>query len=95
VPCTALCSPGAFVHQGEQGGDDLHLVCRQLLQHLLVTDPLTKSRDNRCIRDTWNGSSYLGEAGDESLEGFLGLLPHGVKVGLHAMLLVNYAQSSP
>jgi hypothetical protein len=83
-----LCSPGAFVRQGEQGGDGLHLVCRQLLQHLLITDPLTESRDDRCIGDTWNGSMYLGEAGDEGPEGFPGLLPHGVEVGLHAMLLI-------
>jgi hypothetical protein len=35
------------------------------------------------------GASYLGEAGDEGPEGFLGLLPHCVEVGLHAMLLVS------
>jgi hypothetical protein len=89
VPCTALCSPSAFVCQGEQGGDSFHLMCHQLLQHLLVTDPLSESRDNRCIGDTWNGSTYLGEAGDEGMEGFPGLLPHSVEVGLHAMLLVH------
>jgi hypothetical protein len=52
VPCTALCSPSTFVRQGEQGGDGLHLVCRQLHQQLLITDPLTESRDDRCIGDT-------------------------------------------
>jgi hypothetical protein len=36
-----------------------------------------------------NGSMYLGEAGDEGPEGFSGLLPHGVEMGLHAMLLVR------
>jgi hypothetical protein len=103
VPCTALCSPVAFVRQGEQGGDGFHLVCRQLLQHPLVMDPLTESRDDRCIGDTRNGSTYLGEVGDEGPEGFSGLLPHGVEMGLHAMLLVRAgevrrepcAQSSP
>jgi hypothetical protein len=64
-------------------------VCRQLLQHLLVTDLLTESRDNRHVGDTWDGSTYLGEAGDEGPEGFSGLLPHGVEVALHAMLLVR------
>jgi hypothetical protein len=70
-------------------------------QHLLITDPLTETRDNRCIGDTRNGSTYLGEAGDEGLEGFPGLLPHGVE-DLHAMLLVRAgevrrecSQSSP
>jgi hypothetical protein len=48
-----------------------------------------ESRDNRCIRDTRNSSTYLGEAGDESPEGLSGLLPHGVKVGLHTVLLVR------
>jgi hypothetical protein len=36
----------------------------------------------------WDGSTYLGEAGDEGPEGFPGLLPHGMEVGLHTMLLV-------
>jgi hypothetical protein len=89
VPCTALYSPSAFVRQGKQGGDDFHLVCDQLLHHLLVTDPLTESRDDRCIGGTWNGSTYLGDAGDEGPEGFSGMLPHGVEMGLHAMLLVR------
>jgi hypothetical protein len=48
-----------------------------------------ESRDDRCIGDTRNGSTYLGEAGDEGPEGFPGLLPHGVEMGLHAMLLVR------
>jgi hypothetical protein len=43
VPCTALCSPGAFVRQGKKGGDRFHLVCRQLFQHLLITDPCRKA----------------------------------------------------
>jgi hypothetical protein len=85
VPCTALCGPGVLVRQGEQGGDSFHLVC----QHLLVTDPLSESRDNRCIGNTWNGSMYLGEAGGEGPVGFPGLLPHSVEVGLHAMLLIR------
>jgi hypothetical protein len=51
-------------------------------------DPLSESYDNRCIENTWNGSTYLGEAGDEGPEGFPGLLPHSMEVGLHAMLLV-------
>jgi hypothetical protein len=36
-----------------------------------------------------NGSTYLGESGDEGPEGFPGLLPHSMEVGLHAMLLVR------
>jgi hypothetical protein len=62
---------------------------RQLLQHLLVTDPLSESHDNRCIRNMWNSPTYLGEAGDEGLEGFPGLLPHNMEVGLHTVLLVR------
>jgi hypothetical protein len=89
VPRTALCSTGTFVCQGKQGGDSFHLMCRQFLQHLLITDPLTESRDNRCIGDTRNSSTNLGEAGDEGPEDFSGLLSHGVKVGLHTVLLVR------
>jgi hypothetical protein len=62
---------------------------RQFLQHLLITEPLSESRDNRCIRNTWNGSTYLGEAGDEGPKGFPGLLPHSMELGLHAVLLVR------
>jgi hypothetical protein len=62
---------------------------RQLLQHLLITDPLAESRDDRCIGDAWDGPAHLGEAGDEGPEGLPGLLPHGVEVGLHTMLLVR------
>jgi hypothetical protein len=40
----------------------------------------------------WNGSTYLGEAGDEGPEGFPGLLPHSVEVGLHAMLLIRASE---
>ena len=89
MPCTALNGPGALVRQGKQGGNSFHLVCGQLLQHLLVTDPLSESRDNRCIRNTGNGSTYLGEAGDEGPERLPGLLPHGMEMGLHTVLLVR------
>jgi hypothetical protein len=89
VPCTALCSSGALVRQDKQGGHNLHLMCRQFLQHLLITDPLSECHDNRCIENTWNGSTYLGEAGDEGPECFPGLLPHSVEVGHHAVLLVR------
>jgi hypothetical protein len=61
------------------------LVGRQLLQHLFIMDPLSESHDNRCIRNMWNGSTYLGECP----EGFSGLLPHNVEMGLHAVLLVR------
>jgi hypothetical protein len=89
MPCPAFCCPGAFVRQGELGGDSFHLVGRQLLQHLLITDPLSESRDNRRVRDTRNYSTYLGEAGDEGPKGFSGLLPHSVEVGLHTVLLIR------
>jgi hypothetical protein len=89
VPCTAFCSPSAFVRQSKQGGDNFHLVSRQLLQHLLVTDPLAEGRDDRRIGDTRNSSTYLGEAGDKGPKGLSGLLPHGVEVGFHTMLLVR------
>jgi hypothetical protein len=32
---------------------------------------------------------YLGEAGDEGSEGFSGLLPHCMEVGLHTVLLIR------
>ena len=80
--------PGTLVCQGEKRGNAIHLVRRQLLEHLLVTYPMSESSDNRCIRDTRNGTPYLGEARDERPERLSGFLPHNVKVGLHTMLLV-------
>ena len=63
--------------------------------------PLMESSDNRYIRDTRNGTPYLGEARDEGPERLPGFLPHSVEVNLHTMLLVrtakfaaNLAQSS-
>jgi hypothetical protein len=61
----------------------------QLLQHLLITYPLSESSDNRGIGDARYGSPYLGEAGDESLESLPGFLPHCMEMSLHAMLLIS------
>jgi hypothetical protein len=43
VPCTALGSPGTFVNQSEERGDSFHVMCRQLLQHLLIMHPCQKA----------------------------------------------------
>jgi hypothetical protein len=84
----AFWSPSTFVCQSEQGGDGFHLMSHQLLQHLLITDPLAEGCDDRCIGDTRNSSMYHGEAGDEGPKGFSWLLSHGVKVRLHTVLQV-------
>jgi hypothetical protein len=55
VPCVALGSSGTFVSQSEERGDGFHVVCRQLLQHLLITHPLGEA----------------GDESPESLPGFL------------------------
>jgi hypothetical protein len=89
VSCTALSSSGTLVGQSEEHGDGLHVVRRQLLQHLLITHPLSKSSDNRGIRDARYSPPYLGETGDESPESLSGFLPHCMEVGLHTMLLVS------
>jgi len=65
---------------------------RQLLEHVLVTYPLSESSDNRCIGDTRNGTPYLGEARDEGPEHLSEFLPHSVEVGLHTMLLVRTSE---
>jgi hypothetical protein len=51
--------------------------------------PLAEGRDDRSIGDARYSISHLGEAGDECLESFSGLLPYCVEVGLHAVLLVS------
>jgi hypothetical protein len=61
----------------------------QLLQHLFITYPVAESGDDGSIGDTGYSPSYLGEAGDEGSESFLGLLPHCMEVSLHAMPLIS------
>jgi hypothetical protein len=89
VPRTALDGPGALVGQSEESGDSFHVMCSQLLQHLFITHSLAEGHDDRSIGDARYSTSHLGEAGDKRPEGFSGLLPHCVEVGLHAVLLVS------
>jgi hypothetical protein len=89
VPCTALGSSGTFVSQSEERGDGCHVMCRQLLQHILIMHPLSESSDDRGIKDARYGPAYLGEAGDESPESIPGFLSYGMEMSLHAMLLIS------
>jgi hypothetical protein len=92
VPCTTLDGSGAFVGQGEERRDSFHVMCGQLLQHFLIMYSLSESRDDRSIRNMRYCTSYLGEAGDELPEGFLGLLPHCMEVGFHTVLLESIGE---
>jgi hypothetical protein len=85
----ALGSSGTFVSQSEECGDGFHVMCRQLLQHLLITHPLSESSDDRGIGDARYGPAYPGEAGNESLESLPGFLSYGMEMSLHAMLLIS------
>jgi hypothetical protein len=89
VPCTALGSSSTLISQSKEHGDSFHVVGRQLLQHLLITHPLSESSDDRGIGDTRYGLTYLGEASDESLEGLPGFLPYGMEMSLHTVLLIS------
>jgi hypothetical protein len=80
VPCTALGSSGTFVGQSEERGDSFHVMRRQLLQHLLITHPLSESSDDSGIGDARYGPAYLGEAGDESPESLPEFLPYGMEI---------------
>jgi hypothetical protein len=51
---------------------------RQLLQHFLITHPLSESSDNGGFGDMRYSPSYLGEASDECPEGLSGFLPYGM-----------------
>jgi hypothetical protein len=64
VPCMPFCSPGSLVRQVEELRDIFHLMCGQLLEHLLISHTLLKS-DNRSIGDTGDDVSNLGEPLDE------------------------------
>jgi hypothetical protein len=92
VPCTALGGSGTLVSQSKERGDSLHVMCGQLLQHFLITYPLTEGCDDGGIRNTRNSTSYLGEAGDKCPEGLSGLLPHCMEVGFHTVLLESTSE---
>jgi hypothetical protein len=85
----ALGGSGALVSESKERGDSFHIMCGQLLQHFLVTYPLSEGRDDGGIRNTRYSALYLGEAGDKRPEGLSGFLPHYMEVGLHTMLLVS------
>jgi hypothetical protein len=89
--CHARPSRGssAFVGQSEECGDSLHVMRGQLLQHFLITYSLSEGRDDGSIGNPRYSTSHLGEAGDECPESLPGLLPHRMKMGLHAVLLVS------
>jgi hypothetical protein len=89
VPCSALCGSGALVGQSEECGDSLHVMRGQLLQYFFIMYSLTEGRDDGSIGDARYSTSHLGEAGDKRLDSLPGFLPHCVKVGLHAVLLVS------
>jgi hypothetical protein len=78
VPCTALGGSGALVIQSEERGNSLHIMCGQILQHFLITYPLSEGHDNGGIGNARYSTSYLGEAGDKRPEGLSGLLPYCV-----------------
>jgi hypothetical protein len=65
VPCTPFCSPGALVHQAEELRDIFHIMCGQLLKHLLISHALSKSDYNRSIGDAGDGVLNLGVLLDE------------------------------
>jgi hypothetical protein len=85
----ALGSSGTFVSQSEEHDDGFHVMCRQLLQHLLITHPLLESSDDRSIGYVRYGPAYLGEAGYESPKSLPGFLPYDMEMSLHAMLLIS------
>jgi hypothetical protein len=85
----ALGGSGAFVGQSEERGDSFHVMCGQILQHFFITYSLSEGGDVRSIRNMRYRTSHLGEAGDELLEGFPGLLPHCMEVCLHTVMLVS------
>jgi hypothetical protein len=89
VPCPAFGGSSALVGQSEECGDSLHVMRGQLLQHFFITHSLTEGRDDGSIGNVRYSTSHLGEARDKRPESLSGFLPHRVKVGPHAVLLVS------
>jgi hypothetical protein len=58
-------SPGTLVRQAEELRDVFHIMCGQLLEHLLISHALSKSNNNRSVGDAGDGVSNLGEPLDE------------------------------
>jgi hypothetical protein len=68
MPGMALCGPRALVCQTEELDDVLHVMCCQLLEHLLVTHTLPKCNNDRSIGDARDGVANLGESLDEGVQ---------------------------
>jgi hypothetical protein len=68
MPWTPFLSPGAFVRQGKELRDILHIMCGKLLEHLLISHVLSKCDNNRSVRNAGDGVSNLGELLDEGLQ---------------------------
>jgi hypothetical protein len=84
MPGMPFCGPGTLVRQAEELGDVLHVMCGQLLQHLLVSHTLSKCNNDKSIGDARDGVVNLGEPLDEGAQSFPRALLHGVEVGLIA-----------
>jgi hypothetical protein len=65
MPSAPFRSPGTLVHQAEELRDVLHIVCGQLLKHLLVSHALSECDNNKSVEDVRNGVLNLGEPLDE------------------------------
>jgi hypothetical protein len=81
VPSTTFHNHGALVHQVEERGHILNVVCGELLQYLLIPYPLAKCNYYRSIGDTRNGIANLREPLDEGAQGFPRALLDGMEIG--------------
>jgi hypothetical protein len=79
---TTLCGPGTLVHQTEELGDILYVMCGKLLQHLFIPHTLQECNYNRCIGNMRDSVANLGEPLDEGAQRFPRALLHCMKVGL-------------
>jgi hypothetical protein len=70
VSGAAFRNPGALVCQAEERGHILDVVGGELLQHLLIPNPLVKCNYYISIGDTRSGIANLREPLDEGAQGF-------------------------
>jgi hypothetical protein len=89
VPCTPLGSPDTFIRQVKELRYVFHLVGGQLIKHLLISHALSKSNNNRSIRDVGDGVSNLRESLNEGPQRLPRALLHGVEVDLVARASVG------
>jgi hypothetical protein len=84
VPSLPFSGSSTLVSEGEEFKGILDVICGELIQHLLITHPLSKCDNDNNRSDAGDGVPYLEKSLDESMQHLSGALLHDVEVNLYS-----------